>query len=139
MRSSRRSLNRRRDNGGEDEPLAGLRRRCMAGVGVSAAAYLAVPIFTVTHPKALALNQTICLEVAIGILGLLFAIVAIVIWLLTESTAFVLAVSKAVSAASTANAALETELLGEAGPDETPIPIQRGREIRQHRTDRHAG
>lgn len=126
-------------DGEELEPLAKLRRRCIGGAIGASSAYLAVVITTFARPSAIPQPQATSLEVGIGIIVLLFAIVAIVIWLLTESTAFVLSVSKAVSAASAANAALKSDLLGAAGPDEDPIPIQRGREIRQHRTDRHAG
>jgi uncharacterized protein (UPF0333 family) len=82
--------------------------------------------------------QTISLEVGIGIMALLFALVAIVIWLLTESTTVVLSVSKAASTALAANAALESELLDNA-ETETPIPIQRGQEIRRRHGDRYAG
>lgn len=129
----------RSDAGEEGDPLGTLRRRCIIGAGSSFGIYLAVVAASVLLPDTLTLTQAIGLEVGIGIIFLLCAIVATVIWLLTESTAFVLSVSKAVSAASTANAALESKLLGNAGPDGTPIPIQRGRDIRQHRTDRHAG
>jgi uncharacterized protein (UPF0333 family) len=83
--------------------------------------------------------QTISLEVGIGIMALLFALVAIVIWLLTESTTVVLSVSKAASTALAANAALESELLDNTGTEETPIPIQRGQEIRRRHGDRYAG
>lgn len=140
MRSSRPTRKQHQgDSGDESEPLGKLQRRCMAGVGVCFSAYLASVAASVLWPSTLPMGKAISLEVGVGIIGLLFAVVAIVIWLLTESTAFVLSVSKAVSAASDANAALESELLGDAGPDGTPIPIQRGRELRQHRTDRHTG
>lgn len=122
----------------ETNPLGHLRRRCVVGASISFAAYLAVVASPVLWPSALGLMQTISLEVGIGILALLFALVAIVIWLLTESTTVVLSVSKAVSAALAANAALESELLDSTGTEETPIPIQRGQEIRRHRRDRHA-
>jgi hypothetical protein len=123
----------------EPEPLTKVKRRCVAGAGVCFTAYLAIIASPVLWPSTVALWQAVSLEIGIGILGLLLTLVAIVIWLLTESTAFVLSVSKAVSAAMTANAALRDRLLGESGPEGTPIPIQRGREIREHRTDRHAG
>ena len=137
----RRSRTPRSANTAESEgaPLEHLKQRCIVGAGICFSAYLAVIPGPVLWPSTATLVSAIGLEVGIGIMGMLFALVAIVIWLLTESTAFVLSVSKAVSVAAAANAALEAKLLGDASPEGTPIPIQRGHELRQHRTDRHAG
>lgn len=141
QRSSRRqSRAARKADATESEanPLAHLRRRCVVGASISFAAYLAVMASPVLWPSALGLMQTISLEVGIGIVALLFTLVAIAIWLLTESTTVVLSVSKAASAALAANAALESELFDNAGTEESPIPIQRGQEIRRHRRDQRA-
>lgn len=142
QRSSRRRTRAARkavETESETAPLAHLRRRCVVGASISFAAYLAVVASPVMWPSSLGLMQTISLEVGIGIMALLFALVAIVIWLLTESTTVVLSVSKAASTALAANAALESELLDNTGTEETPIPIQRGQEIRRRHGDRYAG
>jgi hypothetical protein len=122
----------------EANPLAHLRTRCAVGAGSGGSAYMAVLITTVVHPSALTLKQIIGLEFGLGIMATLCAVVAIVLWLLTQNTEIVLSVFKAASAASAANAALESELATTTGARATAIPIQRGQEIRRHRRDRHA-
>jgi len=122
-----------------EAPLSHLRRRyalaaCVAGVG-----YLAITATDVVFPSALTLKETMDLKFSIGFLGVLFTLVAIVLWVLTENTAIVLSVFKAASAASAANATLESELSGASDTHASPIPIQRGQEIRQRHGHRHAG
>lgn len=122
----------------EESPLGHLRRRCAGGAIAAWSAYLAVIASTAAIPEALTLKQTIALEFGVGFLGVLLTLVAIVLRILTENTSFVLSVFKAASAASTANAALEAELLDGDVPKSAAVPIQRGHEIRQHRAGRHA-
>jgi len=133
---------RRRSRATESEsetPLSHLRRRFVRAACITGSSYLAVIAIDVVFPSALTLKETMGLEFSIGFLGALLTLVAIVLWVLTEHTAFLLSVFKAASTASAANAALESELAGAAGAHTPPIPIQRGQEIRQRHGHRHAG
>ena len=130
---------RRRSRAAESEsPLSHLRRRFVRAACITGGSYLAVIAIDVVFPSALTLKETMGLEFSIGFLGALLTLVAIVLWVLTEHTAFLLSVFKAASAASTANTALESELCDRPAPEGVPVPIQRGHEIRRHRADRHA-
>lgn len=122
----------------EPEPLGKLRRRCTGGAIGASGAYIAVIATTVVRPSALSLSQIMGLEFGLFGLTLLCALVALTIWALTENTAFALSVFKAAGTAATANAVLENELLDPPHTSTSPIPIQRGQEIRHHRRDRHA-
>lgn len=122
----------------EPEPLGKLRRRCTGGAIGASCAYLAVIATTVVRPSALSLGQIMSLEFGLFGLALLCALVALVIWALTENTAFALSVFRAASTALAAKSALEAELLDTPHTSTSPIPIQRGQEIRRHRRDRHA-
>jgi hypothetical protein len=131
---------RRQPKATESEtPLSHLRRRYANSAAATLIGYLAVIATTVVRPSALTLKQVISLEFGLGILAALLTLVTVVLWVLTENTSIVLSVFKAASAASAANAALESELSGAAGARTSPIPIQRGQEIRQRHGHRHAG
>lgn len=125
--------------GGEESgPLGRLRQRCAIGAFGVGGVYLAVPVTTVLRPSTLTLAQTVALEVGLGMIALACTVVAVVLWALTENTSIALSAFKAGSAAAAANAALESRLLDASDSYPTPIPIQRGQEIRRHRGDRHA-
>lgn len=134
MRSSRRSLNRRHVDGGEDEPLAELRRRCTAGAFAGCGAYLAVITTTVVRPTALTLKQIIGLEFGLGIMAMACSVVSIVAWILTQNTEYALRIWAT---------AVRSQSLGALPPPADPavpeprggdpIPIGYGHEVRAQR------
>lgn len=131
------------DSGEESEPLAKLRRRCAIGWRVTGSAYLAVIVVTVAHPSALTLKQIISLEFGLGIIGMGCVFTAIFVRLLTHNAAYALslwAMADGARSSGTARGVVPAPLIpptrSPAPPQFSPIPIERGRQVRQQRAHR---
>lgn len=126
----------------EAAPLGHLQKRCAGGACIAGVGYLTVVFADVALPGTLTFNQFIGLEFGIGFLGVLLTLVAVVLWLLTQNTAYTLRLLDMIDAAHGAS----TADVGTAIPSprqniatSAPIPIERGHQVRQRRAQHRAG
>jgi len=134
---------RRRSRTAESEsPLSHLRRRFVRAACITGGGYLAVIATDVVFPSALTLKETMGLEFSIGFLGVLLTLVAIGLWFLTQNTTYTLSLLDMIDAANDAGDAAKSRtpatfpIPRQGSAAATPIPIERGHQVRQQRAHR---
>lgn len=117
------------------EPLARLRRRCIAGAVLAVATFVGAAVSDFFRHSPLDNMVIVAVEMAAVGTGALCAVIATTIWVVTQSVENALMVWRVAAGRS---AAAESEDNGAPAPGSgAPIPIDRGRAI-QRRHDRHA-
>lgn len=122
--------------------LSRLRQRFARAACITGGSYLTIIATNVVFPSILTLKETMGLEFSIGFLGVLLTLVAIGLWFLTQNTTYTLSLLDMIDAANDAGNAVESEapatfpIPRQGSAAATPIPIERGHQVRQQRAHR---
>jgi hypothetical protein len=95
------------------------------------------------RPSALSLKQIVCLELGLGTMATLCALVAVVLWVLTQNAAYAMSLWDMANNAKTPGFAAGGDMPAVVAPGGLPgaegvsaIPIEHGRQVRQQRAHR---